>query len=98
MSAKIAFAGAGLALTLGACVDHASYLERRDTIHPGLGDAMRANAAIHAIDPWPRGSANTTLTHDGERAARAVERYRTRPLDGEVSERPPSVLQLPVAR
>jgi hypothetical protein len=99
MSAKIILTGLGLAFGLAACVDHTSaYLERRDTILPGAGDAMRANAAIHTIDPWPRAAANTTLAYDGERAARAVERYRTRPLDGEVSERAPSTLQIPIAR
>ncbi|KAA2234949.1 hypothetical protein [Salinarimonas soli] len=98
MSARIVLCG-GLLLGLAACVDHtSSYLERRDTILPGAGDAARANAAIHTIDPWPRASADIVLTYDGERAARAVERYRTRPLDGEIAERTPPTIQLPVAR
>ncbi len=84
---------------LSACSDHVNpTLERRDTILFGAGDSMRANAAIHVIDPWPAASRDTALTYDGHRAARAVERYRTRPLGGESEDKGPSVVQIPVLR
>jgi hypothetical protein len=63
------------ALGLTGCTD---YLERRQTIALEAGDAARANAAIHTIDPWPAAAQRTTLSHDGERLARVYERYRTR--------------------
>lgn len=63
------------ALGLTGCTD---YLERRQTIALNAGDAARANAAIHTIDPWPAVAQRTTLSHDGERLARVYERYRTR--------------------
>ena len=55
----------------------AQYFERKDTIVSGAGDARDVNAATHIIDPWPRYVGNRQIPMDGERAALAVERYRT---------------------
>jgi hypothetical protein len=55
----------------------AQYFERKDTIVSGAGDAKNVNAATHIIDPWPRYVGNRRIPMNGERAARAVERYRT---------------------
>jgi hypothetical protein len=71
------FIGAGsvalVALSCGAC---SSYLDRRDTLTPASGDAVRANIAIHVIDPWPVQASRIDRQGNGERAQRAVERYR----------------------
>jgi hypothetical protein len=55
----------------------AQYLERKDTIVSGAGDARDVNAATHIIDPWPRYVGNRRIPANGERAAGALERYRT---------------------
>jgi hypothetical protein len=55
----------------------AQYLERKDTIVSGAGDARDVNAATHIIDPWPRYVGNRRIPGNGERMAGAVERYRT---------------------
>jgi hypothetical protein len=55
----------------------AQYFERKDTIVSGAGDARNVNAATHIIDPWPRYVGNRRIPMNGERAAGAVERYRT---------------------
>lgn len=58
---------------LAGCADH---FERRDTIAASTGNAMRANAAIHTIDPWPPSAFGRHQSLDGERALQAVQRYR----------------------
>jgi len=68
-----------LAGTTAACTD---YRERRETIMLGTGDAVAANRAIHTIDPWSPASRRPATPHDGERIARAVERYRRGPPAG----------------
>ena len=55
----------------------AQYFERKDTIVSGAGDAKDVNAATHIIDPWPRYVGNRRIPMNGERAAGAIERYRT---------------------
>jgi len=55
----------------------AQYFERKDTIVSGAGDARNVNAATHIIDPWPRNVGNRRIPMNGERAAGAIERYRT---------------------
>jgi hypothetical protein len=55
----------------------AQYFERKDTIVSGAGDARNVNAATHIIDPWPRYVGDRRIPMNGERAAGAVERYRT---------------------
>ena len=43
---------------LGACTD--MYLDRRDTVSFGAGDAVAANKVTHMVDPWPVRSAIAT--------------------------------------
>jgi len=60
---------------LGACTD--MYLDRRDTVSFGAGDAVAANKVTHMVDPWPIRSGDRNIAHDGERMAAAAERHRT---------------------
>jgi hypothetical protein len=59
----------------GACTD--MYLDRRDTVSFGAGDAVAANKVTHMVDPWPAHAGNRNIAHDGERMQAAAERYRT---------------------
>jgi hypothetical protein len=52
------------------------YLDRRDTVTPGAGDAKDTNAAAHVIDPWPPRVGARSIPGDGKRSADAVRRYR----------------------
>ena len=63
-----------LAAALGGCSE---YLDRRDTITLHSGEAMAANRVTMMIDPWPPASGRRTIAYNGEKAARAAERYRT---------------------
>src|SRR3954467_3424927 len=68
---------AALALTLftSACTD--MYLDRRDTVSFGAGDAVAANKVTHMVDPWPARAGDRNIAFDGERMQAAAERYRT---------------------
>ena len=59
----------------GACTD--MYLDRRDPVSFGAGDAPAANKVTHMIDPWPVAAGNRNIDYDGERMQAAAERYRT---------------------
>ena len=74
---RAAAAGALLAITLAGCADPGLYLDRRDSIALGAGDAVAADAALQTIDPWPSQSMNTRIAENGQRMQSAVERYRT---------------------
>ena len=63
------------ATMLGACTD--MYLDRRDTVSFGAGDAVAANKVTHMVDPWPVRAGDRNIAFDGERMAAAAERYRT---------------------
>jgi hypothetical protein len=64
-------------LALSACTQYQNqYLERKDTVLLSSGDAVASNAAVQIPTPWPRYSNDTTIAMDGERLARAVDRYR----------------------
>jgi ABC-type uncharacterized transport system auxiliary subunit len=54
-----------LALTLSGCNE---YLDRRDSISPVAGDAVRQNMVTHVIDPWSRHAYDRNITISGERA------------------------------
>lgn len=62
---------------LAGCSDPGLYLDRRDAIGLGAGDAIAADAAMQTIDPWPPQSGNTHLAANGQKMQSAVERYRT---------------------
>jgi len=67
--------GTTLGVTLGGCSD--LYFDRRDTISLVSGEAMAANRATMAIDPWPVASGRHQVAYNGEKAQVASERYRT---------------------
>ena len=52
------------------------YTQRVDKVTLSAGNAKEVNTRIHEVDPWPRYVANTRIPANGERMARAVERYR----------------------
>jgi hypothetical protein len=64
-----------LGATIGGCSQ--LYLDRRDTIALGAGDAIAANQAVQVIDPWPPHSGNTNIVFNGQRMQAAAERYRS---------------------
>jgi hypothetical protein len=81
---------AALALSAAACTE---YLDRRETVSFHAGDAPAANRAVHTIDPWPAAASRTTIEHDGERIARAIEKYKLGSANGGP---PPSTLAIPI--
>lgn len=63
----------GLAcLLLSGCAD---YMNHRDTITFGAGNAMEANKAIHVVNPFNPQSYNTKIYADGRRTARVMSTY-----------------------
>src|SRR5262252_8083468 len=52
------------------------YTQRVDKVTLTAGNAKEVNTRIHEVDPWPRYVANARIPANGERMARAVERYR----------------------
>ena len=65
----------GVATVLSGCAG-SPYLERRDAITIGAGDAVARNRAIHTINPRPRHAFRTHIHTDGERMNNAMEAYR----------------------
>jgi hypothetical protein len=59
-------------VALGACAD---YVKHSDTITASAGDAITHNKVVHIDDPWPRASANTRITGNGQRVDRVTKRY-----------------------
>ena len=62
---------AGSSLLTG-CAD---YLNNRDTITLGAGNAVEANLGIHAINPFPASANNTHIHVDGAKVQDAYGRY-----------------------
>jgi hypothetical protein len=63
-----------LGVALGGCSEH---FDRRDTLSMYSGESMAANRATMMIDPWSPASGRRDIAYNGEKAARASERYRT---------------------
>ena len=61
-------------LALTGCSE---YLDRRETITRGAGDALATDKVTHMVDPWPRESADRNIAFNGPKMQSAVERYRT---------------------
>jgi hypothetical protein len=59
---RSAILAVGLTLLLAGCVD---YLNNRDTVTFGAGDAKAANLAVHKVDPWSRHGYQTSIQSDG---------------------------------
>jgi hypothetical protein len=53
------------------------YLDRRDTVSFGAGDAVASNKVVHMVDPWPPRAGDRNIAFDGDRMVLAAERYRT---------------------
>lgn len=62
----------GTALLLTGCAD---YMNHRDTITFGAGNAMEANKAIHVVNPFNPQSYNTKIYADGRRTAQVMRTY-----------------------
>ncbi len=67
----------GLGTWLAGCADADRYLDRRDSIALGAGDAVAANSAEQMVDPWPPYSGDKNIPFNGQKMQTAVERYRT---------------------
>ena len=52
------------------------YVQRKDPVTLGVGDAKEVNAATHMDHPWPRGVGDRRIAMEGSRAVPAIERYR----------------------
>ena len=57
-----ALAALMLLASLSACAD---YLNRRDSVSFGAGNAPEGNKAIHTINPFPPAASNTTIMVGG---------------------------------
>ena len=66
-----------LAALLAALAGCSEYLDRRDTISLGGGDAVATNKVTQMVDPWPRASADKNIAFNGDKMESAIERYRT---------------------
>ncbi|MCA1409318.1 pilus assembly protein [Ensifer sp. IC3342] len=62
-----------VAALLSGCAD---YLNHRDTITFGLGNAVEANKGIHTQDPFPRVAQNTRIASDGKVINRVIRTYQ----------------------
>ncbi|ACP22538.1 possible type IV pilus assembly protein (plasmid) [Sinorhizobium fredii NGR234] len=76
---------------LSGCAD---YLNHRDSITFGLGNAVEANKGIHIQDPFPRAAYNTQIASDGKVIHRAIRTYQG---SAQTSAPSPSAVILPVA-
>jgi hypothetical protein len=66
-----------LAYVFAALCSCSEYLDRRDTISLGGGNAVATDKVTQMVDPWPRASANRNIAYNGEVMQHAYERYRT---------------------
>ena len=53
----------------------ADYLNHRDSITFGLGNAVEANKGIHIQDPFPPVAQNTRIITDGKTVQRVMREY-----------------------
>jgi hypothetical protein len=73
--ARLGAFGLGAALAAVTAVAGCSeYLDRRDTLSLGSGEAVETNINAHRVDPWPKVAQNRDLTFSGERMLRAARR------------------------
>jgi hypothetical protein len=81
--------------TLAGCSE---YIDRRDTIALGGGNAVATDQVTHMVDPWPRDSANRNIAFNGDKMESAVERYRTNRVTPPVGIDTASSYQAPAAQ
>ena len=75
MSSSRLWIAAFASLALGACNTAQTHIGDED---PGLGEALKYDAAIQTINPAPVYTANSTQPgSNGDKGASAVKRYRT---------------------
>jgi hypothetical protein len=71
------------------------YVDRRDQVTFGSGDAVAANRAMHIIDPWPRASQSVEQGISGEQAEGAMEKFRRRASGRDSSQAPATITLSP---
>lgn len=67
----------GFAVVFVSLAGCSQYLDRRDSITLGAGNALASDEVTQMVDPWPRTSANKNIAFSGAKMQSAVERYRT---------------------
>jgi hypothetical protein len=85
------FFALGCALPAVACDN---YLDRRDTVTFGAGNAVAANKALQIIDPWNQASRTIEQGSSGEQAAAAIEKLRKRSSGEEAAPAAPTPVML----
>ena len=66
---------AGLSLLTGLLTGCADYMNNRDSVSLGAGNAVEANLGIHAINPFPPVARNTHIHVDSRKVDQAYGRY-----------------------
>jgi len=74
------FSVVAVVITATSVTGCSEYLDRKDTLLLGAGNAVETNIATHVIDPWPKEAQSTYWTTSGRHAQRAVEAYDCRPI------------------
>jgi hypothetical protein len=64
----------GASLLLAGCAD---YMNNRDSVTLGVGNANYANQGVHTINPFPPVAKNTNIDIGPETTGNAVGRYVT---------------------
>jgi hypothetical protein len=70
-------AALALAMLFAILAGCSEYIDRRDSIALGAGNAVATNKVTQMVDPWPRDSANRDIAFNGAKMESAMERYRT---------------------
>ncbi len=83
---------AGLSLLALAACD--KYVDRRDQMTFGSGDAVAFNKAAQIIDPWPASSRSISHGMRGEQAEAALRKLRRREAGEETPTAAPPASQL----
>src|SRR3954464_4165891 len=73
------FSVVAVVITATSVTGCSEYLDRKDTLLLGAGNAVETNIATHVIDPWPKEAQSTYWPTGGRHAQRAVEAYDCRP-------------------
>jgi hypothetical protein len=85
---------AATVLLLAGC-EHDRYVDRRDSVTFGAGNAIAANKAIQIIDPWPRDARTISHGISGEQAVAAMEKLRRRTAGTQPSSAPQTMTLVP---
>lgn len=83
----IGFAAAAIVAVSTAAAAHDErwidnqYIDRSDSITPGVGGAVARNIAIQTVDPWPRYVNRRKIDIDADRINLAARRYKSNRVD-----------------